>query len=106
MVGADGEVIGVDMTREMVAKARKNAEIAGVRNVAFKEGLIEELPVPDEWADVLISNGAINLVPDKDAAFRELHRVMKPGGRLQIADILVAKPIPDSAKRRVELWAG
>ncbi len=103
MAGAGGEVIGVDMTREMVVKARKNAEIAGVSNINFKEGLIEELPAQDEWADVLISNGAINLVPDKDAAFQELHRVMKPGGRLQIADILVAKPIPDSAKRRVEL---
>jgi ubiquinone/menaquinone biosynthesis C-methylase UbiE len=67
---------------------------------------VEELPVEDGWADVVISNGAINLAPNKDQAFRELNRVLKPGGWLQIADILVDKPIPDGAKRNIELWAG
>ncbi len=106
MVGSEGEIIGVDMTAGMIEKARKNAYAIGARNVFFMEGFIEELPVPDGWADVVISNGAINLAPDKDAIFRELHRVLRPGGRLQIADILVEKPIPDSAKRNIDLWAG
>ena len=76
------------------------------RNVSFRQGLLEELPVEDGWADVVISNGAINLAPDKDQAFRELNRVLKPGGWLQVADILVEKPIPDGAKRKIELWTG
>lgn len=106
MVGPAGEVIGVDMTVEMVEKAKKNAQAVGAKNLFFKLGFIEDLPVPDGWADVVISNGAINLAPDKKAVFRELYRVLKPGGRLQIADILVQKPIPDSAKRNIDLWAG
>jgi arsenite methyltransferase len=106
MVGSEGEIIGVDMTAEMIEKARKNAHAIGARNAFFMEGLIEELPVPDGWADIVISNGAINLAPDKPAVFRELNRVLKPGGRLQVADILVEKPIPDSAKRNIDLWAG
>lgn len=106
MVGGTGEVIGVDMTREMIDKAGSNARATGVDNVSFKLGLVEELPVEDGWADVVISNGAINLAPNKDQAFRELNRVLKPGGWLQIADILVDKPIPDGAKRNIELWAG
>jgi 2-polyprenyl-3-methyl-5-hydroxy-6-metoxy-1,4-benzoquinol methylase len=106
MVGPSGEVTGVDMTPLMIEKARNNAYAIGARNAFFMEGLIEELPVPDEWADVVISNGAINLAPDKQAVFQELNRVLKPGGRLQIADILVEKPIPDNAKRNIDLWAG
>ena len=106
MVGGEGEVIGVDMTKEMIDKASRNARSVGAGNVAFQQGFFEELPVEDEWADVVISNGAINLAPDKDAIFRELNRVLKPGGRLQIADILVEKPIPDNAKRNIELWTG
>ena len=106
MVGSAGEIIGVDMTKAMIEKAWKNAHAIGANNAFFKEGLIEELPVPDGWADVVISNGAVNLAPDKPAAFRELNRVLKPGGRLQIADILVEKPIPDSAKLNIDLWAG
>ncbi len=106
MVGPQGKVIGVDMTAEMVEKARMNAEAVGAENVSFKQALIEDLPVGDDWADVVISNGAVNLAPDKDTVFRELYRVLKPGGRLQVADILVEKPIPDSAKRKIELWAG
>ncbi len=106
MVGPGGEIIGVDMTSEMIRKAQRSAQAVGAKNVFFKQGFIEDLPVPDEWADVVISNGAINLAPDKNVVFRELYRVLKPGGRLQIADILVQKPIPDSAKRNIDLWAG
>ena len=106
MVGGDGKVIGVDMTTEMIDKARGNSRVTGAKNVSFKQGLIEDLPVADEWADVVISNGAINLAPDKDEVFRELNRVLKRGGRLQVADILVEKQIPDSAKVNIELWAG
>ena len=106
MAGVDGEVIGVDMTQEMIDKALNNAKATGCKNVSFHRGIFEELPVEDGWADVVISNGSINLAPDKDEIFRELNRVLKPGGRLQIADILVDKPIPDSAKRNIALWTG
>jgi arsenite methyltransferase len=106
MVGDEGEVVGVDMTDEMIDKAMSNVQLMGSENVTFMKGLIEDLPLPDGWADVVISNGAINLTPEKDAVFMELNRVLRPGGRLQIADILVDKPIPDSAKRKIELWAG
>ncbi|PKB63600.1 MAG: hypothetical protein BZY80_06530 [SAR202 cluster bacterium Io17-Chloro-G2] len=106
MAGVDGKVIGVDMTTEMVDKARSNALVTGVINVSFHQGIFEDLPVEDGWADVVIANGAVNLAPDKDEVFREFNRVLKPGGRLQIADILVDKPIPDSAKRNIDLWTG
>ena len=106
MVGGEGEVIGVDMTEEMIDKASSNAQGIGVKNVAFRRGFFEGLPVEDKWADVVISNGSINLAPDKDEVFRELNRVLKPGGRLQVADILVEKPIPDSAKQNIDLWTG
>jgi SAM-dependent methyltransferase len=106
MVGNEGKVIGIDMTPEMVAKARQNADQLAIHNVEFIQDYSEELPVPSEWADVIISNGAINLSPDKDAVFSEMFRVLKPGGRLQIADILVQKPVPNSAKNNLDLWAG
>ena len=106
MVGRAGVVVGVDMTKEMIEKASSNARAAGAENVSFRQGLVEELPVEDGWADVVMSNGTINLAPDKDQAFRGLNRVLKPGGWLQVADILVEKPIPGSAKRNIELWAG
>jgi SAM-dependent methyltransferase len=106
MAGPGGEVIGFDMTMEMIEKARKNAAAAGIKNVSFEQGYSEELSVPDEWADVVISNGAINLSPDKDRVYAEMVRVLKPGGRIQIADIVVQKPVPDSAKRKIDLWAG
>jgi arsenite methyltransferase len=105
-VGSEGRVIGVDMTPEMIQKARQNAAEAGVENVEFIEDYSEQLPVPTEWADVIISNGAINLSPDKDQVFKEMYRVLKSGGRLQIADILVQKAVPDSAKNNLDLWAG
>ncbi len=89
MVGPDGQVIGVDMIRAMLETARKSASEAGAGHVEFREGLAESLPVPDGWADVVISNGVLNLLPDKLAALQEMARVLKSGGRLQIGDILV-----------------
>jgi 2-polyprenyl-3-methyl-5-hydroxy-6-metoxy-1,4-benzoquinol methylase len=106
MVGPGGEIIGIDMTQEMVDKAINNAKVTDVTNASFLQGLFGELPVKDGWADVVISNGAINLAPDKNEIFRDMNRVLKPGGRLQVADILVYKPIPDSAKRNIDLWTG
>jgi len=104
MVGRDGHVIGVDMTPAMLAKA--TAAIAGqdLEQIEFREGYAESLPVPDEWADVVISNGAVNLCPDKARVFREMFRVLRPGGRLQIADITVQKPVPEGARKNVDLW--
>jgi arsenite methyltransferase len=106
MVGPTGFVIGVDMTPAMLAKARQSALTAGLDNVEFREGYAETLPVDDGWADVVISNGVLNLVPDKTAALQEMARVLKPNGRLQIGDILVQKAVPDSAKRKIDLWTG
>ncbi len=104
MVGATGSVVGIDMTPEMLRKARTNAELMKASNVSFREGLAEKLPVSDEFADVVISNGIINLVPDKEAAVKELFRVLKPGGNLYLADIIVHKPVPDGAKENIDLW--
>ena len=104
MVGDTGSVVGVDMTPEMLQKARDNAERMGAANVSFREGLVEKLPVPDAYADVVISNGVINLVPQKEAALREIFRIMKPGGRLYLADIVVRVAVPDSARGVIDLW--
>jgi arsenite methyltransferase len=106
MVDSEGQVIGVDMTPAMLAKARSSAAQARVQQLDFREGLGEALPVDDGAADVVISNGVLNLMPDKDAALREMARVLKPGGRLQIGDILVQKEVPRSAKEDVALWTG
>lgn len=106
MVGDSGHAIGVDMTPPMLSKARESAERMGLENVRFREGFGEELPVEDGWADVIISNGVLNLMPDKPAALREMARVLRPGGRLQIADIAVRKPVSEGAKRKIELWTG
>jgi arsenite methyltransferase len=106
MVGPSGHVIGVDMTPEMLSKARHNALEAGMTNVEFREGYLESLPVPDAWADVVISNGVLNLIPDKEAALLEMYRVLKSGGRIQIADIALQKPVPEDAKSDVTLWTG
>jgi arsenite methyltransferase len=105
-VGVEGRVVGVDMTPEMLERAREGAEEADIRNVEFREGLAEHLPLEDEWADIVISNGVINLVPDKLGAYREIARVLKPGGRAQIADICVEKPVPESALKDIDLWTG
>ena len=106
MVGASGAVVGVDMTRPMLDKARAGAAAMGAANVEFREGYAESLPVSDGWADVVISNGVLNLFPDKTAGLREMARVLRPGGRLQIGDILVTKAVPESAKRDIDLWKG
>jgi ubiquinone/menaquinone biosynthesis C-methylase UbiE len=90
----------------MLAKARTSAASAGLGNVDFRKGFGEALPVEDAWANVVISNGVLNLMPDKDAALREMARVLKPGGRLQIGDILVQKAVPQSAKEDIALWTG
>ena len=105
-VGPTGRVIGVDMTPAMLEKARTNAARVAAANVEFREGLAEALPVPDGIADVITSNGVLNLCPDKDAAYRELFRALKPGGRLQIADIIVRWPVPQDAREDIDLWTG
>ena len=105
-VGPDGKVVGIDMTEAMLVKAREAGEQAGFSQVEFRYGHAENLPVEDDWADVVISNGVINLTPDKAVTLREIARVLKPGGRIQIGDILVQKQVPDSAKRKIELWTG
>ena len=106
MVGPEGEVFGVDMTSDMIEKALQNAKLAGQANVKFHQGYNEEIPLPDAWTDVVISNGAINLSPDKEAVFKEMYRVLKPGGRIMIADILLDKPVPQNGKTNIDLWAG
>ena len=106
MVGPSGTVLGVDMTPAMLDKARASAAAADVPNVEFRQGFGEALPVEDGWADVVISNGVLNLMPDKNAAMAEMARVLKPGGRLQIGDILVQKPVPQDAKEDIALWTG
>lgn len=106
MVGASGRVIGVDMTAEMLAKARAGAKQIGAANVEFRQGLAESLPVEDNWADVVISNGVLNLFPDKLSGLREIARVLKRGGRMQFGDILVSKAVSDKGKRDIDLWKG
>jgi SAM-dependent methyltransferase len=101
-----GRVIGVDMTPAMLEKARANATLLGLSHLEFRQGYSEELPIPDGTADVVISNGVINLSPDKAAVFAEIARVLKPGGRIQIADIIVGKAVPDAAKENIDLWTG
>jgi len=105
-VGPTGQVIGVDMTEEMLAKSRSTARKLGLTNVEFREGLAEQLPIDDAWADVVISNGVINLCADKKAAFSEIHRVLRRGGRLQFADMANSKPVPESAVQNIDLWTG
>ncbi len=103
-VGATGEVVGVDMTEEMLAKSRSTVRTLGLANVEFREGLAEALPVEDGWADVVISNGVINLCADKKATFSEIYRVLRAGARLQFADIANGKPVPEAAIRNIDLW--
>lgn len=103
-VGPTGKVIGVDMTEEMLAKSRSTAAKLGLANVEFRAGLAEDLPVEDGWADVVISNGVINLCADKKAVLSEIFRVLRPGGRLQFADIANGKSVPETAMRNIDLW--
>ena len=105
-VGPAGAVVGVDMTVEMLAKAAAAAELLGLDQVEFRSGYAEALPIEDEWADVVISNGVINLCADKRAVFEEIHRVLRPGGVLQFADIANGRPVPIEVMRDVDLWSG
>jgi arsenite methyltransferase len=106
MVGAMGRVTGIDMTPEMLDKARASAKALGLTNVDFVEGEIERLPFEDESLDVVISNGVIDLVPDKDVVFAEIFRVLKPSGRIQIADVTIQNPVSEEGKRDIDLWTG
>jgi arsenite methyltransferase len=105
MVGAEGCVTGIDMTPEMLGKARAADEM-GATNVEFVEGDVERLPFADESFDVVISNGVIDLVPDKGAVFSEIHRVLRPGGRIQIADVTIQTPVSEEGRRKIDLWTG
>ena len=103
-VGAEGQVVGVDMTEEMLQRSRSAASAMGLGNVEFRQGVIEDLPVEDVWADVVISNGVINLCADKHRVFAEIMRVLRPGGRLQFVDIATGKVVPEAAIRNIDLW--
>ena len=106
MVGPEGQVIGVDMTSEMLQNARDATAESNLSNLEFREGHIESLPIDDGWADVIISNGVLNLSPYKATVLAEMYRVLRPGGRLQIGDISVEKAVPDEAKEDIALWTG
>jgi SAM-dependent methyltransferase len=106
MVGPDGDVTGIDMTSQMLAKACAAAAEMGAANVAFVEGEAERLPFPDASFDVVISNGVIDLIPDKEAVFSEIFRVLAPGGRIQIADVTIQNPVSEEGRRNIDLWTG
>jgi SAM-dependent methyltransferase len=106
MVGAGGAVVGIDMTPEMLAKARAAAGELGATNVEFVEAEAERLPFDAESFDVVVSNGVIDLIPDKDAVFAELYRVLRPGGRIQIADVTIQRPVSEEGRRNIDLWTG
>lgn len=106
MVGPTGSVTGIDMTPEMVAKARGSVAEMGLGNVTIVESSAEHLPFDEASFDVVISNGVIDLIPDKDAVFSEITRVLRPGGRIQLADVTIQNPVSEESKRDIDLWAG
>ncbi len=106
MVAPDGRVVGLDMTPEMLAKARAAGAELGATNVEFVEAEAESLPFPEASFDVVISNGVIDLIPDKDAVFAEMFRVLVPGGRLQVADVTIQQPVSEEGRRKIDLWTG
>lgn len=106
MVGPAGRAIGVDMTPAMLEVARASARVMGLGNVELHESLIEALPLEDASVDVVISNGVIDLVPDKEAVFDEIDRVLRPGGRLQLADVVIHHEVSEDARKRIDLWTG
>jgi arsenite methyltransferase len=103
-VGEEGHVVGIDMTEEMLSKSRATASEMGCANIEFREGLLEAMPVEDGWADVVISNGVINLCADKKQVLTEIMRVLRPGGYLQYADIANGNPVPEGAVSNIDLW--
>ena len=106
MVGPDGRVIGVDMTPAMLERAAASARAMGLENVELHESLIESLPLEDASVDIVISNGVIDLVPDKEAVFAEIDRVLRPGGRLQLAEVIIHTEVSEDARARIDLWTG
>jgi arsenite methyltransferase len=106
MTGPTGDVIGVDMTSAMLDRARASADAMGLDNVALHEALIESLPLADASVDAVISNGVIDLVPDKDAVLDEIDRVLRPGGRLQLADVVIHRAVSEDSRKRIDLWTG
>ena len=106
MVGESGRVTGIDMTPQMLAKARAAAAEMRIEHVEFVEGEAEQLPFPDDSFDVVISNGVIDLIPDKEAVFTQLFRVLAPGGRMQIADVTIQNPVSAEGRRNIDLWTG
>jgi arsenite methyltransferase len=106
MTGPTGRAIGIDMTASMLERARASAESMGLTNVELHESLIESLPLEDDSVDVVISNGVIDLIPDKDAVFAEIDRVLRPGGRLQLADVFIRHEVSEDARKRIDLWTG
>jgi arsenite methyltransferase len=106
MVGEEGHVTGIDMTPAMLEKAQAAADEMGMTTVEFVAGEAEQLPFPDASFDVVISNGVIDLIPDKDAVFSEIHRVLVPGGRIQVADVTIQNPVSAEGRRNIDLWTG
>ena len=106
MVGSAGSVTGIDMTPEMIENAREGASALGLGNVTFVEGEVEEFPFEDESFDVVISNGVIDLLPDKEVVFASIYRVLRPGGRIQFADVTIQEPVSEEGKRKIDLWTG
>lgn len=106
MTGRDGRVVGVDMTASMLERARASAQDMGLPNVELHESLIGTLPLESASVDVVVSNGVIDLVPDKDAVFDEIDRILRPGGRLQIADVVIHHEVSEDARARIDLWTG